>query len=116
MSHDHHDAAHEGAHGSLRDYLVGFTLAVILTAIPFWLVMERPLPANWTAALVIIFAAVQVVVHMIYFLHMKAGAEDGWTMTSLVFTVIVVVITIAGSAWVMYHMNTNMMPMMHGAT
>jgi len=41
---------------------------------------------------------------------MTPKSEDGWTLTSLVFTLILVVITLAGSLWVMYHMDTNMMP------
>ena len=31
-------------------------------------------------------------------------------MLALIFTVIFVFITLAGSIWVMYHLNTNMMP------
>ena len=55
------------------------------------------------------FAAVQIVVHMIFFLHMNPRSEGGWTMMALVFTIIIVVITLSGSLWVMYHLNTNMM-------
>jgi cytochrome o ubiquinol oxidase subunit IV len=51
------------------------------------------------------------VVHMIYFLHMDAKSESGWNMLALIFTIVLVVITLAGSLWVMYHMNANMMPM-----
>ncbi|KTE20647.1 cytochrome o ubiquinol oxidase subunit IV [Sphingopyxis sp. H050] len=119
MSADPH-AAHGQVHGeiemphaSMRDYLVGFVLSVILTAIPFWLVMERPLSTGATAAIIMILAAAQIVVHMVYFLHMTPKAEDGWSLTSLVFTVIVVVIMLAGSLWVMHHLNTNMMPQVH---
>jgi cytochrome o ubiquinol oxidase operon protein cyoD len=119
MSADPH-AAHgqvqgeiEMPHASMRDYLVGFVLSVILTAIPFWLVMERPLSTGATAAIIMILAAAQIVVHMVYFLHMTPKAEDGWSLTSLVFTVIVVVIMLAGSLWVMHHLNTNMMPQVH---
>ena len=45
--HDHgHDHAHDGAgHGTMRDYVIGFVLSVILTAIPFWLVMGEVLAA-----------------------------------------------------------------------
>jgi cytochrome o ubiquinol oxidase operon protein cyoD len=50
---------------------------------------------------------------MVYFLHMDAKSEGGWNMLALIFTLVVVVITLAGSLWVMYHMNTNMMPTMH---
>ena len=32
-------------------------------------------------------------------------------MLALIFTVVLVVITLSGSLWVMYHLNTNMMPM-----
>lgn len=114
MSTDAHDAHHDhadGSHGSLRDYVIGFLLSVVLTAIPFWLVMARPMSDGAIAALIMAFAAVQMIVHMIYFLHLKGSTEDGWNMTALIFTIIVVVIMMTGSMWVMYHLNTNMMPM-----
>ncbi|HEX7822483.1 MAG TPA: cytochrome o ubiquinol oxidase subunit IV [Sphingobium sp.] len=114
--HDHaagHGAGHgadHGAHGSLRDYVIGFGLSVVLTAIPFWLVMAHPLPGPITGVIVMGFAAVQMIVHMIYFLHMNGRAEGGWSLTALVFTIILVVIMLSGSLWVMTHLNHNMMP------
>src|SRR5690606_14304914 len=58
-----HHAHDEGSHGSLRDYVIGFILSVILTAIPFWLVMGEVIPDSGTTALVILgFAVVQIVV------------------------------------------------------
>ena len=56
------------------------------------------------------FAVVQIVVHMIYFLHMDTRSEQGWSMMALIFTIIKVVIALTGSLWVMYHLNANMMP------
>ncbi|KQM21888.1 cytochrome o ubiquinol oxidase subunit IV [Novosphingobium sp. Leaf2] len=110
---DHHDLEH-GSHGSLREYAVGFLLSVVLTAIPFWLVMSGAIPDRQTTALVIMaFAIVQIVVHMIYFLHMNSKSENGWTMMALIFTIVVVGIALSGSLWVMYHLNHNMMPMTH---
>jgi cytochrome o ubiquinol oxidase operon protein cyoD len=111
--HDHHAAGHgHGAgHGSLRSYLVGFGLSVVLTAIPFWLVMSGALDSKQATALTImVFAAAQIVVHMIFFLHMSARSENGWTMMALIFTLVIVGITLSGSLWVMYHLNVNMMP------
>ena len=106
---DHHD---DGAyHATVRGYVIGFLLSLVLTAIPFWLVMGKVLPSSSSTALVILgFAAVQIVVHMVYFLHMNAKVEGGWSMLALIFTVVMVVILLAGSIWVMYHLNTNMMP------
>lgn len=111
--HDHHDHEGDGHHGSLKDYAIGFVLSVILTAIPFWLVMAKVFDKSSTTAIVVLaFAAVQVLVHMVYFLHMNNKAEGGWSMLSTVFTVVLLVIVLAGSIWVMYHMNKNMMPSM----
>ena len=114
-SHGHDDHAHghdDGRdHGSMKSYMTGFVLSVILTAIPFWLVMGNVVEnKNWTIAIIVAFAVVQIFVHMIYFLHMNTTSDGGWTLMALIFTLIVVVIALAGSLWVMYHLNVNMMP------
>ncbi len=119
----HADTGH-GAHGdhgahddhgaSFKGYMTGFILSVILTAIPFWLVMTGVLEnKNATAIAIVVFAAVQIVVHMVYFLHMNGKAEGGWTFTAMIFTIIIVVIVLSGSLWVMYHLHANMMPVPH---
>ena len=112
----HHDTQDHGAdhgHGSHASYIKGFILSVVLTAIPFAVVMAGGFENRLlTVALIVGFAVVQILVHMVYFLHMTAKHEEGWTMMSTLFTLIVVVIMLAGSIWVMYHMNTNMMPQM----
>jgi cytochrome o ubiquinol oxidase operon protein cyoD len=106
---DHH--GHDDLHVSQGDYVKGFILAVILTAIPFWLVMGNVIQDRVTAVAVLgLFAVVQIVVHMIYFLHMNGKLQGGWTMLSTIFTVVFVAIGIAGTLWVMFHMNSNMMP------
>jgi len=107
---DHH-GGDGAAHFTLRGYVTGFIAAVVLTAIPFWLVMGKAFgSANITAAVILAFAAVQIVVHMVYFLHMNAKSEGGWNLLALLFTVMLVVIALSGSLWVMYHLNHNMMP------
>ncbi|MEG0150592.1 MAG: cytochrome o ubiquinol oxidase subunit IV [Comamonas sp.] len=106
---DHHD--HDDLHVSMGDYVKGFILAVILTAIPFYLVMNNVITDRTTAVAVLGgFAIVQVLVHMVYFLHMNGKIQGGWTMLSTIFTVIFLSIAIAGTLWVMFHMNANMMP------
>ena len=105
----HHDDGH--AQSTFSGYMLGFVLSVVLTAIPFWLVMSGALPSKQITALVIMaFAVVQIVVHMIYFLHMNTSSEGGWTMMALIFTIVMVVIAMTGSLWVMHHLNVNMMP------
>ena len=109
--HDDHGHHEEGAHGTMGSYMIGFGLSVILTAIPFWLVMSGVLgDPKLTAFVILAFAAVQVVVHMIYFLHMNTRVEGGWSFMAMALTIVLIVITLSGSTWVMYHLNTNMMP------
>lgn len=106
-----HDGADETPHGSFKEYVTGFLLSVVLTAIPFWLVMGHVLPSKTaTVLLVIAFAFVQILVHMVYFLHMNTRSEGGWNMLALIFTAVLVIIALSGSLWVMYHMNENMTP------
>ncbi|HWV00321.1 MAG TPA: cytochrome o ubiquinol oxidase subunit IV [Devosia sp.] len=102
-------------HGSTRGYIVGFVLSVVLTAVPFWLVMTGVLPGMVATALIIFaLALVQILVHVVFFLHLDTRSEGGWTLIAFIFTAVIVVIAIAGSIWIMYHLNTNMMPMPPG--
>jgi cytochrome o ubiquinol oxidase operon protein cyoD len=104
-------SAENNAHGSYRSYITGFLLSVVLTAIPFYIVMaEVEIDLLW--ALVIIFGlgAIQIMVHVFYFLHVTVSAEEGWLAMSLLFAVIILVIVLAGSIWVMFHLHENMMP------
>ncbi|MBB3954778.1 cytochrome o ubiquinol oxidase subunit IV [Novosphingobium sediminicola] len=110
---DHsHGHGHEPAfHATTKDYVIGFVLSVILTAIPFWLVMSGAIADKSTTAIVITaFAAVQVVVHMVYFLHMNGKIEGGWNLMAALFTILLVAIILSGTLWVMFHLNANMMP------
>jgi cytochrome o ubiquinol oxidase operon protein cyoD len=123
MSAQHHEHGHNHdghatyvTHYSAKDYAIGFVLSLILTAIPFWLVMANVLPTDTTRFVILGFAAVQVVVQMIYFLHLNSKSEDGWNMMAMILTVVLLVIVLSGSIWVMYHMNANMMPAMGGAS
>jgi len=98
-------------HGSLRSYLTGFILSVVLTAIPFWLVMTGVLDSKIaTEVAITTLAIVQITVHMVYFLHMNTRSEGGWSILALMFTLILVVIALVGSMWIIYHLNANMMP------
>jgi cytochrome o ubiquinol oxidase subunit IV len=113
--HVEHDSAHAAPtsfHGSFKDYLVGLAFAIPLTAIPFWIVIDDVFRDPHVGVVVIlIFAVVQIVVHMIYFLHMSPKSEAGWGVMALIFTAVLVVITLTGSLWIMAHLDANMMPM-----
>jgi cytochrome o ubiquinol oxidase subunit IV len=94
-----------------RDYAVGFLLSVLLTAVPFWFVIDNVTGSKAVTALVIVaLAAVQMVVHVLFFLHVSRKSEGGWTLVSLIFTLMIVFIALGGSLWVMEHLDSNMVP------
>ena len=108
--HDHSHDSPEMGHATFRGYMTGLVLAVILTAIPFWLVMGDVIDSSaWTITIIITLAAVQIVVHMVYFLHLDAKTESGWNLLSLIFTGMLLVIMLVGSLWIMFHLHENTM-------
>ena len=109
--HEHGHGGHE-SHGSLKSYFIGFVLSVVLTVPPFWIVMSGALDdsVNWAIAIIFLMGAAQIMVHVYNFLHVTTQAEEGWQALSLGFTAILVIIVLAGSIWVMFHLEENMMP------
>ena len=108
-----HIPAHDdngAGHGSAKSYLIGFVLAVLLTVIPFGLVMGHVLPAASVIPVVVALGVVQIVVHLVFFLHMNTSSGHLWNNAAFVFTLIIVGILLLGSLWIMYHLNMNMMP------
>ena len=104
-------ASHEATgHASRRTYLIGFLLSAVLTAVPFWLVMTGALAPQVTGFVIIALAVVQILVHTVCFLHVNTRSEGGWTLMAYAFAAVMVLIVIAGSLWIMYHLNANMMP------
>ena len=106
------DTHHAHDHGTMGQLMIGFALAAILTIIPFYLVMaEVDMARSTLVGIIMGLGAVQIVVHLVYFLHLKRSSEEGWNFFATIFAVVILVIVLAGSLWVMHNMNENMMPM-----
>jgi cytochrome o ubiquinol oxidase operon protein cyoD len=104
-----HDTHHEGNHGSVKSYMIGFVLSIILTAIPFGLVMYPSLPKNLTVLIVVAMAVIQVVVHLVYFLHMDRSKEQRSNVSTFLFTVLVIALLVGLSLWIMFSIHYEMM-------
>jgi cytochrome o ubiquinol oxidase operon protein cyoD len=98
------------AHASVRSYVTGFLLSVILTFVPFALAMSGAAPAATIIPICIGLGVTQILVHLVYFLHMNGSSTQTWNMGAFVFTFVVVAILVTGSLWVMYHLDVDMMP------
>ncbi len=95
--------------GSLKSYLTGFVLSLILTAIPFALVMSGTLSAS--AALAGIFSAgiVQILVHLHYFLHLDTSSAARWNVLAMIFTLLIMILFVGGTLWIMHSLYHRMM-------
>jgi cytochrome o ubiquinol oxidase subunit IV len=95
----------------LIGYVVGLGLAVLLTAVSFFvagtdLVWQPSIPVA-----IIVLAIAQMGVHLVFFLHITTGADNTNNVLALAFGIMIVVLLIGGSLWIMANLNHNMMPM-----
>ena len=108
MASDHNN--HGGfSHGSVREYVVGLTLSILLTAIAFGVVMTGVMSGTPALILILLCAVGQVMVQLVFFLHMNTSSEQLWNTSSAIFTVVLIAILIIGSIWIMAHLNHNML-------
>jgi cytochrome o ubiquinol oxidase subunit IV len=95
--------------GSLQSYLTGFVLALILTVIPFALVMSGALPSSATLAVIFGAGLVQILVHLYYFLHLDASLAARWNLAAMIFTVLIMILFVGGTVWIMWSLYYRMM-------
>ena len=90
-------------HGhSLKNYLIGFVLAVILTVIPFGFVAAGWLPRETTFVIIAIAAIVQVFVHLRYFLNMTFSKTPRENILAMAFAAVLIFLMVGGTMWIMF--------------
>ncbi len=95
--------------GSLKSYLTGFVLSLILTAIPFALVMSGTFSSSAILAGIFSAGIVQILVHLHYFLHLDTSSEERWNVLAMIFTLLIMVLFVGGTLWIMFNLNYRMM-------
>ena len=104
------EAAGGAGHAGYGAYGIGFALSVVLTVAAFYPVMvPGTLPPGWIVPTIASLAVVQIIVHLVCFLHMSAASEQRWNVVALGFAILVVGILIIGSLWIMQNISDNMM-------
>lgn len=96
------------SHGSVKSYVTGLILSIVLTIIPFYVVMTGALAMNTTVWVIVGTAVAQILVQLIMFMHMDTKQEEGWNFMSFVFTVTVLALVVGGSLWIMHHLHLNL--------
>jgi cytochrome o ubiquinol oxidase operon protein cyoD len=96
-------------HGSVRSYVIGFVLSVVLTAAAFGLVMQQVFGPIESIIAIAVLAFIQILVHLVFFLHMDTSSSQRWNLLSLASAVLVAVILIGGTLWVLHNVGAHMM-------
>jgi cytochrome o ubiquinol oxidase operon protein cyoD len=91
-------------------YTIGLLLAVILTAISFWVANTSLLWMPGVSLGLTALAIAQMGVHLVFFLHITTGPDNTNNVMALAFGVLIVVLVVAGSLLIMADLNENMMP------
>lgn len=88
---------------------IGFVLALSLTVFAYLIVVNHWLQTVWTLVAIVILAVLQLVVQLVFFLHLGREKKPRWNLSAFFFMLIFLFIVVAGSVWIMYNLNYNMM-------
>ncbi|HEY0313774.1 MAG TPA: cytochrome o ubiquinol oxidase subunit IV [Allosphingosinicella sp.] len=90
---------------------LGLGFSVLLTAAAFVLAGTHIIYGPAIPVALIVLAIAQMGVHLVFFLHVTTGPDNTNNVLALAFGILVVFLIVAGSIWIMGHLNENMMPM-----
>jgi len=105
-----HSPSETAAHASLRSYVWGFMLSLGLTGLSFGAVMSGVLPAEAILPVITVLAVVQLLVQLVFFLHLGTAPDQRSNTTIFLLTIMLIAIIVSGSLWVIHNANVNMMP------
>jgi cytochrome o ubiquinol oxidase operon protein cyoD len=100
----------DGQSGSLATYTAGLGFALLLTGASFMVSQTNLLWPPGVPAGLAVLAIAQMGVHLVFFLHIGTGPDNNNNVLALAFGLLVVTLIVAGSLWIMAHLNANMMP------
>ncbi|GGD00345.1 cytochrome o ubiquinol oxidase subunit IV [Undibacterium terreum] len=100
-----------GGHGTWHGYLIGYLSAAFLTTAAFILAINDWMTPASILAAVSVLAVAQMLVHLIFFLHINTAPEQRTNILAFAATLLIIFIVVVGSLWIMSHLHHNMMPM-----
>jgi cytochrome o ubiquinol oxidase operon protein cyoD len=95
----------------VQGYLIGLFLAVLLTLGSFFVARTTLIWGPGVPIAMIVLAIAQMGVHLVFFLHITTAPDNTNNVLALAFGLLIVGLIVLGSLWIMYNLNTNMLPM-----
>jgi cytochrome o ubiquinol oxidase operon protein cyoD len=97
-------------HGSLESYITGFVLSLLFTFIPYNLVVNHRLTTTTLLVTILAFGVVQMLVQVIFFLHLGRGPKPNYNLYFYIATVGLILVVVGGSVMIMNNLHYNMSP------
>ena len=92
----------------LKLYISGFILSIALTLVAFMMVSDKLLH-GWALTIALMTCAViQLMVQLIFFLHLDHEKKPRWNLQAFLFMALVLIIIVFGSLWIMNNLNYHM--------
>ena len=102
-------APHDSMLTETISYVLGLGLALLLTAVSFWVASTGTLWGPGVATGLVVLAVAQMGIHLVFFLHITSGPDNTNNVLALAFGVMIVFLVMIGTIWIMAHMNHNVM-------
>ncbi|MBA3815626.1 MAG: cytochrome o ubiquinol oxidase subunit IV [Parachlamydiaceae bacterium] len=102
-------------HGTLKSYLIGFIVSLVLTIVSFSLVASGILSGLNLVYTIVSLALTQAIVQLLFFLHLGQEEKPRWETFIFYFMVLILLIVVIGSLWIMSDLNERMMSNMGAA-
>jgi cytochrome o ubiquinol oxidase operon protein cyoD len=96
---------------SIRSYLIGLALAIVLTIGSFWVAQTQLIYQPGIPAALVTLAVAQMGIHLVFFLHITTAPDNTNNVLALAFGVLIVCVVVFGSLWIMAHLNHMTVPM-----
>jgi cytochrome o ubiquinol oxidase operon protein cyoD len=100
--------ANSQVHGTVKSYVTGFVLSLVFTLIPYYLVVAKSLTGNALLGVIIAFAVVQLVIQVVFFLHLGREPKPRWNLLFFLSTISIILLVVVGSIWIMSHLQHQM--------
>lgn len=97
-------------HKSLISYIIGFLASLCLTLLAYFAVTLHLLTSTPLLILILLLAITQLMIQLIFFLHLGQEKKPRWNATILVITIGMILTVVVGAIWIMTHLNHNMTP------
>jgi cytochrome o ubiquinol oxidase subunit IV len=97
---------------TVKNYIIGFVGSIILTLLAYGLTVTGGLGRGIVLLVLLgILALSQMVVQLMFFLHLPEEVKPRYKMLSFGAMASILIIVVVGSLWIMNHLNYNMMHM-----